>query len=236
MTWLFPAAEPFRLILADPPWSFQNYGQRGHGAARSVYPLLSDQDLAALPVERIAAKDSACVLWCSSPALAEGRGSRLLEAWGFRPVTPIFVWVKQYPSGAPYCGLGHYTRSGTETALLGLRGSCPRAKDASAVLQVHTAKLESLSVGEEGDEEKHSSKPVEFHARLERLWPELAPRVELFARRRRDGWAAWGSEAPGCDLVFGAEVGSVWKAAGARADEAEDETEQRALFAAGGSL
>lgn len=211
MTWLFPAAEPFRTILVDPPWLFDNYGQRGHGAASSVYPTLSDEDLAKLPVGRIAAKDSVCVLWCSRPALAEGRGSRLLEAWGFRPVTTAFVWVKVYASGSPYCGLGHYTRSGSEVALLGIRGSCPRAEAASAILEVLTSPLETLPVGEiEGDEEKHSTKPPEVHARIEKLWPGLTPRVELFARRRIPGWAAWGAQAPSCDLVFGPDVGSVW--------------------------
>lgn len=43
---------------------------------------------------------------------------------------------------------------------------------------------------------RHSAKPVEVHQRIERLLGERR-RVELFARRRRDGWDAWGNEVPG---------------------------------------
>lgn len=40
---------------------------------------------------------------------------------------------------------------------------------------------------------EHSEKPDEVMARIERLYPD-ARRLELFARRRRDGWEAWGNE------------------------------------------
>lgn len=218
MSLLFADSEPFRLVYADPPWLYDNYGQRGHGAARSVYPknedggdgLLTDEDIAALPVGRITAENAVCVLWVTRPVLAEGRGAAVLRAWGFRPVTTACVWVKVYADGSPYCGLGHYTRSGTEVALLGIRGSCPRAELATKVYEVAAAPLQDLAIGEHGETETHSSKPEVFLERVEELWPHLTPRVELFARRRRPGWHAWGAEAPACDLVFGPEVGRVW--------------------------
>ena len=42
---------------------------------------------------------------------------------------------------------------------------------------------------------KHSEKPEIFYEIIERMYPEL-PKIELFARRARPGWAAWGNEAP----------------------------------------
>src|SRR5262249_9442644 len=39
---------------------------------------------------------------------------------------------------------------------------------------------------------KHSQKPDEQYARIERLVD--GPYVELFARQRRPGWVAWGDE------------------------------------------
>jgi N6-adenosine-specific RNA methylase IME4 len=39
----------------------------------------------------------------------------------------------------------------------------------------------------------HSAKPEQVQASIEALYPSLA-KVELFARRRRDGWDAWGDE------------------------------------------
>lgn len=41
---------------------------------------------------------------------------------------------------------------------------------------------------------EHSRKPDEAYELIERMYPEL-PRIELFARGRREGWAAWGNQA-----------------------------------------
>jgi N6-adenosine-specific RNA methylase IME4 len=39
----------------------------------------------------------------------------------------------------------------------------------------------------------HSEKPELFAAMIERLWPNT-PKLEMFARRPRPGWDAWGNE------------------------------------------
>ena len=38
----------------------------------------------------------------------------------------------------------------------------------------------------------HSRKPISFYRILEANTPE--PRLELFARRKREGWDSWGNE------------------------------------------
>jgi N6-adenosine-specific RNA methylase IME4 len=40
----------------------------------------------------------------------------------------------------------------------------------------------------------HSRKPDEAYELIERMYPDL-PKIELFARGQREGWAAWGNEA-----------------------------------------
>ena len=40
----------------------------------------------------------------------------------------------------------------------------------------------------------HSAKPGEFYDLVETVSP--GPRLELFARRARPGWDAWGDQAP----------------------------------------
>jgi N6-adenosine-specific RNA methylase IME4 len=40
----------------------------------------------------------------------------------------------------------------------------------------------------------HSEKPDEVYRRIERLYG--GPRLELFARKPRDGWTTWGDELP----------------------------------------
>jgi hypothetical protein len=42
---------------------------------------------------------------------------------------------------------------------------------------------------------EHSTKPDEAYELIEAYFPNLR-KVELFARRRREGWAVWGDEAP----------------------------------------
>jgi hypothetical protein len=41
----------------------------------------------------------------------------------------------------------------------------------------------------------HSAKPDFYRDMIERMTPDL-PRIELFARSRREGWEVWGNQAP----------------------------------------
>ena len=43
--------------------------------------------------------------------------------------------------------------------------------------------------------QEHSRKPDEVQERIEAMYPN-ATKLEMFARRRREGWDAWGDEAP----------------------------------------
>jgi N6-adenosine-specific RNA methylase IME4 len=40
---------------------------------------------------------------------------------------------------------------------------------------------------------EHSRKPNEVYAIIEAMYPGL-PKMELFARKARPGWAAWGNQ------------------------------------------
>lgn len=198
---IFPGTEhlnAYRVILVDPPWSFDNFGQAKHGAARDKYDLMTPGEIAAMPVGDLGASSSVCLLWASATASAEGEHARVLRAWGYRPVCKGFVWRKVYADGSPYCGLGFYTRSGGEDCWLGVRGSglTPRDK----------------GVYEFGDGvvTEHSAKPAVFHERIDRLWPK-GRRLELFCRGRpRAGWDGWGDECEGGVDVFGPEIGQRW--------------------------
>ena len=63
---------PFSLIYADPPWRFDVYS--GNGLERTPdrhYPTLTDREIADFtingrPVSKIAHKDAALLLWCTS--------------------------------------------------------------------------------------------------------------------------------------------------------------------------
>jgi len=54
--------------------------------------------------------------------------------------------------------------------------------------------------------QKHSKKPKQIYSLLESL--DINPKIELFARERRQGWDAWGDQLPDTmqTLIKGAEI------------------------------
>jgi putative DNA primase/helicase len=50
-------------------------------------------------VAPLAADACALLLWCTGPHIAIGTHVEIIKAWGFKPSTAAFVWVKQNPSG-----------------------------------------------------------------------------------------------------------------------------------------
>jgi hypothetical protein len=53
-----------------------------------------------------------------APHITIGSHIPVIEAWGFRPCTVAFDWIKQNPSGEGlHTGLGHHTRSNAEYCL-----------------------------------------------------------------------------------------------------------------------
>lgn len=130
-----------------------------------------------LAVERLALDNAHCYLWVTNATLHAGED--VLAAWGFTYRSTI-TWIK------PRLGLGNYIRNQTEHLLLGTRGRAPiqfRGQGSwfYAPLQAH------------------SWKPEEQFAIIERCSP--GPYLELFARRKRPGWHAWGNEVD-CDVAL----------------------------------
>jgi N6-adenosine-specific RNA methylase IME4 len=186
---------PFGCIVADPPWHFRartvlqmtNWTSRRD--ADKHYPVLGVDDIKALPVREIAAKDAHLFLWVTGPLLRQA--FEVMEAWGFRYSAVAFTWVKLKRSfdarqlrvlptleSDLHVGLGLTTRKNAEFCLLGRRGNAHRnAKDVREII---------LSPVRE-----HSRKPDEAIARIERYCD--GPYLELFARQERLGWTAWGN-------------------------------------------
>jgi N6-adenosine-specific RNA methylase IME4 len=167
----------FNIIYADPPWRYANKG--GQGVAENHYPTMSCDEICALPVAELAAKDSALFLWATFPQLPEAL--RVISAWGFGFKTVAFVWLKQNRKAKTwFYGMGFWTRSNAEVCLLATRGH-PKRQDKG----IHQFIISPV--------EAHSKKPDETRNRIVRLMGDL-PRVELFARQSPPGWDVWGNE------------------------------------------
>lgn len=177
------AKRQFRTILADPPWRFQNKTGKVAPEHRrlSRYGTLSLEEIAALPVQHIAAPVSHLYLWCPNALLPQGLS--VLEAWGFRYKSNI-VWHKvRKDGGSDGRGVGFYFRNVTELVLFGVRGKNARTRAAGRrqVNYLATRKRE------------HSRKPDELFSIIEACSP--GPYLELFARGMRSNWVVWGDEA-----------------------------------------
>jgi N6-adenosine-specific RNA methylase IME4 len=93
------AGADFQLISCDPPWAYKDTASAGERGAVFKYPVLSLEDIAALPVRQIAAKDCVLACWTTGPFLVDGSCERVIRAWGFTPKTMAFTWVKKTKHG-----------------------------------------------------------------------------------------------------------------------------------------
>jgi len=165
----------FPILLADPPWRFEVYNKvtGSKRCAEDHYHTMTTEAICALPVSELATDDAALFLWATSPHLPEAL--RVIEAWGFVYKTCL-VWVKDAS------GMGYWVRNQHELLLIAARGDIPApppTKRPSSVI--------------EAPRREHSRKPDEQYEIIEAMYPTL-PKIELFARHARKGWATWGNE------------------------------------------
>lgn len=189
----------YTTIVADPPWPYSTPGKigaslehrpnrdktlgAGNAGSRSRYGAMEIEDICAIPVP---VEDNAHLyLWFTNTFAVEAH--TIAKAWGFRPMT-ILTWTKiRRADGQPSMKMGYYFRGATEHVLFGVRGS----------LRLRTSR--ALPTGYLWPREQHSVKPEAFYALVEEASPPAY--LELFARRNRLGWDAWGNECLSVDLA-----------------------------------
>lgn len=207
----------YRCISADPPWLERGGGKSTRGAQRH-YPLLKTEDIPRVMMASPLWKpETSCHLWLWATANYLDDALWVMERVGFTYKT-CRVWVKslectfcngvgklkavfyrdgvKHPHRIVNCkdchgtgmqpdgieiGLGQYMRMSHELLLLGTRGKAmvPEPED----------RLPSVTVAPRG---RHSAKPQAAYDVIERVSP--GPRLEMFAREPREGWATWGNE------------------------------------------
>jgi N6-adenosine-specific RNA methylase IME4 len=168
-------AAQFATIVIDPPWDFADEGDDDvYGRTRPAYAQMTEREIAELPVARLADDDCHLYLWITNRSLMTGKGWRLAEAWGFRPIT-ILTWCK------PSIGVGNYFRNNTEHLLFAVKGS-------QLLMRRDVGTWFAAPRGAQ-----HSAKPAEAYSLIESCSP--GPYLELFARGERAGWTLWGEDA-----------------------------------------
>lgn len=183
----------YDIIYADPPWRYQD--KTCEGACAKHYNTMSVEEICALPVANLAAKDCTLFMWATYPQMQEAL--KVITAWGFKYKTIAFQWVKLNRNvqlnnftiatvqdilhKACFFGLGRWTRGNTECCLLATKGKPHRENN--SVSQLIFAPLT-----------KHSSKPLETRERIKTLMGGGTQAIELFAREHVEGWDCWGDE------------------------------------------
>lgn len=173
------------VLVADPPWQFADANSNGQRGAEHKYRCMRLDRIMAHPIPVITGP-AVLLLWrCAAMQL---EALQVAIAWGFVTKADL-VWQKLTKNGRPHFGTGRYFRGSTETCILATRGTpYPAVRDqrntfsARCPVDAHGRVI-------------HSAKPDEFFEIVERLWP-TARKIELFARKRRDGWEQHGRQLP----------------------------------------
>lgn len=216
----------FSVITADPPWQFSDELKMSDvpRGAKSNYNTLSTDDLCSLPVKDIADPDG-CVLalWVIGSMLEDGL--KVMKAWGFEQ-KQVYVWVKvKKDPFEPFkkiifkslasavklkkseddktffksfvisafnlfklndilsFGMGRLFRQTHEICLIGTRGKVYK----------NLKNKSQRSVSFEFNQ-GHSIKPSKLQDSLDLMFE--GNKLEMFARRDRNGWICVGLECP----------------------------------------
>lgn len=180
-------------IYADPAW--EHYGNSKAKPGRNPrrhYKTMKLPEIAAMPVRDYVADDCHLFMWITGPLFVTGAHLPIFEAWGFRPSSVAFVWVKNTKKSLQgnffealqqehfRMGPGHTTRQNAEYCLLGRRGKPARCS--ASVRQVFAEPIR-----------EHSRKPDHFPGLIETYTGDVR-KAELFARTQRPNWDVWGNE------------------------------------------
>jgi N6-adenosine-specific RNA methylase IME4 len=179
----FPTKK-YRTIVADPPWEYGSWGKGSEKCACAKskcnvdtpipYKTMSITAIKDLPISTIADDNCELYLWTTQKYLPSA--FNIIDFWGFK-YCQILTWCKT-PMGTGQGGLFCPT---TEFLILGRKGKMPINKGR------HNSTWWNIK-----RTNKHSKKPEFFQDIIEMV--SNKPRIELFARRNREGWDCWGDE------------------------------------------
>jgi len=169
----------FDVIVADPPWYFENYSAAGtKKGADPHYDVMTLDAIKALRVDELAARDCLLLLWTTGWAIATQQAHAVARAWRFNPLSEI-IWRKLTANGKPRLGTGYRVRTLHEPILVCTIGN-PKHQPFPSLF--------------DGMAREHSRKPDEFYQIVIDRTPLAGRRADLFARQTHDGFDPWGDE------------------------------------------
>lgn len=180
----FPTKK-YDIVYSDPPWQY--YGSATKDAAAGKhYALLSQEELATIPVRDFMNKKAVLFLWATCPRL--DFAIDMIRSWGLHYRGIAYIWVKTRKDGVIINGQGvPPTLTKPTTELLLSATTMPRGRP-FPLLSMNQAQVVLAPRG------AHSAKPPVFRDRIVELCGDR-PRLEMFARGTpTPGWDVWGNE------------------------------------------
>ena len=174
----------YGLILADPPWRQSRGGKkkvRPNSSGKEIPYVVQDLNTIKEILKGFVEKteeNSVLFLWTIEKYLFEAE--EMAKELGYK-LHARMVWNKV--TGIPSAFTIRY---GHEYLLYMYKGKLtPIAIEERG--KIHSVFTEQVK--------EHSRKPEISYQIIERLYPNLN-KIELFARRKRQGWESWGDEVP----------------------------------------
>lgn len=178
----------FNIIYIDVPWSYKNKNTGGSmkSGATAKYKTLTMDEAKSLPIKDISEKDSVIFMWATIPLLPECLD--VMKSWGFKYKTSI-IWRKIMS-----LGMGFWFRGQCEILVLGIKGKI-KAFRCQLPNFIQTKAL------------RHSEKPEEFREMIIEATKKIEDRkfIEIFARKKIEGWTCLGNEITGNDIFYDLE-------------------------------
>lgn len=188
-------------IVSDPPWDFDDQLKKMKSkvkrSAKSQYDTMLLDEICSIDVRKLAdPKGCVLILWVPSSLLIDG--VTVAHAWGFK-IKQTYVWAKVKKKDKKRVsedlndelafGMGRLFRQTHEIALV-----CTSGKSVYPLLQNKSQRSVSCA-----ENKGHSTKPENLQDSLDLMFPN-ANKVEMFARRVREGWTCLGNEIDGKDI------------------------------------
>lgn len=166
----------YRTIVIDFPWDIKCnlVDTKFYRCGKPLpYKVMPDKEILDFPIDNFADKDCDLFVWVTHSKLPFGL--ELVKRWGFK-YHCLLTWDKT--NGI---GLNGFQRR-TEMVIYAYRGKMGIVRTKGHYIP--TLITEKLTT--------HSTKPTLFYTTLKGR--TLEPRIDIFARKRHEGFEAWGDE------------------------------------------
>jgi N6-adenosine-specific RNA methylase IME4 len=170
----------YKTIVIDPPWKYGKWGKANpKSRPNSIeydlpYDYMTIEEIGNIPLKEIADENCELYVWTTQKYLPNTFD--IIKKWGFKYCQTL-TWCKK-PRGT---GQGGVYCPTNEFLILARRGKMPKVK-----------RIDSTWWLTKRPHNSHSTKPEFFQDMIETVTDE--PRLEMFARREREGWDVFGNE------------------------------------------